>query len=162
MKWVVTVPEDVAGISSTYLLIKAAISFVIDTCDQVPLMLWKMQDQKLWTLPWCSFSRWGRERFAFSYNFKGCLYFVYDSVQPVAPQITQNTLLTIVDASLMSIFRIWHGTHRHSSSSPRRPIRQKQTVMYQWQCLTINSSISERDDKYSNPKCGTGDCNWWV
>jgi len=45
MKYVVTVPEDVAGISRTYLPIPAAISCIIDACDQAPLILPKMQDQ---------------------------------------------------------------------------------------------------------------------
>jgi len=60
MKYVVTVLEDVAGISSTYLPIKAAISLLMDACDQVPLMLPKMQDQKLLTLRSHSFSRCSR------------------------------------------------------------------------------------------------------
>ena len=54
MKYVVTVPEDVAGISRTYLPIKAAISFCMDAFDQAPLILPKMQDQILLTLCWCS------------------------------------------------------------------------------------------------------------
>jgi hypothetical protein len=45
MKSVVTVPEDVATISGTYLPIEAAISFHMDGCDQAPLILPKMQDQ---------------------------------------------------------------------------------------------------------------------
>ena len=50
MKQVVTVLEDVAGISRTYLLIKPAISLFMDACDQAPLLLRKMQDQKSLTL----------------------------------------------------------------------------------------------------------------
>jgi hypothetical protein len=50
MKKVVTVPEDVARIYCTYLLIKAALSFFIDACDQAPLILPKMQDQISMTL----------------------------------------------------------------------------------------------------------------
>ena len=45
MKWVFTVPEDVVRISCTYLPIKAAISMIVDACDQAPLRLPKMQDQ---------------------------------------------------------------------------------------------------------------------
>jgi len=62
MKSVVTVPEDVAWISHTYLHIKAAISFFMDACNQAPLIVPKMQDQKLLTLCWRSFSGFGRER----------------------------------------------------------------------------------------------------
>ena len=46
----VTVPEDMAAISHTHLPIKAAISSFLDTSDQVPLILPKMQDQKSSTL----------------------------------------------------------------------------------------------------------------
>jgi len=46
MKYVVTVPEDVARISRTYLPTQAAISFYyMDAFDQAPLILPKMQDQ---------------------------------------------------------------------------------------------------------------------
>jgi len=44
----------VARISSTYLPIKAAISFSMDAFDQAPLILPKMQDQILLTLCWRS------------------------------------------------------------------------------------------------------------
>jgi len=43
MKYVVTVPEDVAEISCTYLPRKAAISLFMDAWDQAPLILPKMQ-----------------------------------------------------------------------------------------------------------------------
>jgi len=52
MKYFVTVPEDVARTSHTYLPIKAAISFFMDVCDQAPLILPKMQDQISLTLCW--------------------------------------------------------------------------------------------------------------
>jgi len=45
MTSVVTVPEDVAGISRTCLPIKAAIFLSMDACDHGPLILPKMQDQ---------------------------------------------------------------------------------------------------------------------
>jgi hypothetical protein len=46
MKYVVNVTEDVAGIFRTYLPIQAsAVSFFMDTCDQVPLILLKMKGQ---------------------------------------------------------------------------------------------------------------------
>ena len=54
MKEVVTVPEDVARISHTYLPIKASISIFMDACDQGPLILPKMQDQISLTLCWRS------------------------------------------------------------------------------------------------------------
>jgi len=45
MTYVVTVQEDVAGISRTYLPIMAAITLFMDACDQAPLILPQMQDQ---------------------------------------------------------------------------------------------------------------------
>jgi hypothetical protein len=41
---VVTVPENVAGIFHTYLPIKAAIEFFMDTCDHAPHILLQMHD----------------------------------------------------------------------------------------------------------------------
>ena len=46
MKYVVTVPEDVSGISRTYLPIRASIRLFIDACDQAPLIIPTMEDQK--------------------------------------------------------------------------------------------------------------------
>jgi len=46
MKSVVTVQEAVTGISLAYLPITAANSLFRDVCDQVPLRLHRMQDQK--------------------------------------------------------------------------------------------------------------------
>jgi len=54
MKYVVTVPEIVAGISRTYLPIKAAMCCFMDARDQAPLILPKLQDQISLTLCWCS------------------------------------------------------------------------------------------------------------
>jgi hypothetical protein len=47
MKSIVTVWEDVAEISWTYLPIKAVISMFMDVCGQVLLILPKMQEEKL-------------------------------------------------------------------------------------------------------------------
>jgi len=80
MKSVVTVPEDVVGISHTYLPIKAAISVFMDACDQSPLIIRKMPQQKSLTLCKRSFSKWGRERFSFSFGYNGGEYCVYDCV----------------------------------------------------------------------------------
>ena len=80
MKSVVTVPEDVVGISHTYLPIKAAISVFMDACDQSPLIIRKMPQQKSLTLCKRSFSKWGREHFSFSFGYNGGEYCVYDCV----------------------------------------------------------------------------------
>jgi len=57
---VVTIPEGVVAISRTCLPIKAAISFIMNACDQAPLILPKMQDQKLLKLYCRSFLGCGR------------------------------------------------------------------------------------------------------
>jgi hypothetical protein len=50
MKKVITMPEDVVGLSSTYGTIKAAISFFLDASDQVTLIPLKMYDPTTLTL----------------------------------------------------------------------------------------------------------------
>jgi len=77
------------------------------TYDQVPLILPKMQHQKSLKLHWRSFSSWGKERFPLSFHDKRSQYCVYDYEQSVAPQITQNTPLTILDALLMLLYKMW-------------------------------------------------------
>jgi hypothetical protein len=56
MKWVVTVPEDAAGLFCTYQTMKATIRLFMNACDEALLILSKMQDRKLLTLRWHSFS----------------------------------------------------------------------------------------------------------
>jgi len=69
----------------------------IDNTSHIALWLTMMHGQQSLTLRWCSFSRWGRDHVAFSASCKSSQYFVYDCLQPVTPQITQNTWPTIVD-----------------------------------------------------------------
>jgi len=92
-----------------------------------------MQDQKLLTLHSCSFSRWDSEHFAVSSFYKGGQYFVYECVQPVSPQITQDTWPTIIDTLLTFIFRMMSGACLCSFWFLRRPIHQNQ----QW-CTNVN------------------------
>jgi hypothetical protein len=70
MKYIVTVPEDVARISRTYLPIQAAIFFFLDVCNQAPLILPKIQDQTALTLCRRSFSGcgWVRENVCFAHQ----------------------------------------------------------------------------------------------
>jgi len=69
-----------------------------------------MGGQQLLTLHWCSFSTWGRVRFTFSFAYQGSQYSVYDYIQPVALQITQDTWPTILDAPLTPIFMMGHAS----------------------------------------------------
>jgi len=68
-----------------------------------------MEDQQLLTLRWRPFSWWGREHFTFSFAYKDSQYFVYDYVQPIAAQITQDTWPRIVDAPLTLILMMGQG-----------------------------------------------------
>jgi len=81
----------------------------MDACDQEPLILPQMQNQKSLTLHWRSSSEWGREHVTMFLAYKGSQYLVYDYLQPVAPQITQDTLPTIIDAPFTLIFKMAHG-----------------------------------------------------
>jgi len=69
----------------------------IDHNSHISLWLGMMEGQESWTLCWHSFSRWGRESFALSFAYKGSQYSVYDNLQPVTPQISQDTWPTFVD-----------------------------------------------------------------
>jgi len=46
----------------------------MDTCDQGPLRLPKMQDHQLLTVHWRSLSGWGRERLSTCLLYNGCQY----------------------------------------------------------------------------------------
>ena len=153
------VPENVAGISHAYSPIQAAISLFMDGCDQVPHILPKMQNKKSSTLRWHSFPRWGGERCAFSFPYKGGQYFVYDCVRPVAHRITLDTCPTIVYTPLTLIFRLWQGASLCPLWSLRRPINQKQTVTYRCQYFAINSNTSECDHAWWIPTGRAGDWN---
>jgi len=72
-------------------------------CNVSPRRLQKIHDPELLTLHWHSFSWWGRERFTFSFAYTGSQYFVYDNLQPIAPQITEDTWPRIFDAPLTLI-----------------------------------------------------------
>ena len=94
----------------------------IDHSGQIMLWLTIMESQQSLPLCWCSFSRWGRECFTFYFDYKGSQYFIYDNLQPVTPQITQDTQLTIVDALLMFICKVGQWGCRQLCWLERRPI----------------------------------------
>ena len=73
-----------------------------------------MEGQQLLTLRGRWFSRWGRERFTFSFAYQGSQYSVYDYMEPVTLQITQDTWPTIMGALLTLIFHDWAGSTLHS------------------------------------------------
>jgi hypothetical protein len=73
--------------------------------------------------------------------------------------ITEDARLNIVDALLMLIFRMWFGAWVFLFYTSRRLVRRKWTVTYRGQYFTINSSISECDNKCetrnAEPEIGT-------
>jgi len=83
----------------------------IDHNSHIALWLTMMQGQQLLTLHWRRFSRWGREYFTFPFASKGSQYFGYDYLQPVTPQITQDTQPIMIDALLMLVFKIGQGEY---------------------------------------------------
>ena len=88
----------------------------IDRNGQMVLWLAMMGGQQSFTLHWRSFLRWGRERFTSSGFYEGGHYFIYDCLQPVTPQITQDTRPTIVDAPLTLICKMGRGGYRNMIS----------------------------------------------
>jgi len=63
--------QDGAGTESRlFLPLKAANTSFMDVCNQSPVRLPKMQDQKSLVLSWCTFSGWGRERIAIIFPLK--------------------------------------------------------------------------------------------
>jgi len=90
MQSAATVPEAVMEISQASLLPKAAMTLRMNACDQAPIIVPKMQDEKSLTLHWCSFSSWGMEAITISFANQGGQWLVYALRQPIARQITQN------------------------------------------------------------------------
>jgi len=77
-------------------------------CAKINVMpcLWYMQDLKLLMLRWCSFSGFCREHVAVVFAFKGCQYLINGCLEPIRTEITQDTMLTIVDTPLTLILRL--------------------------------------------------------
>jgi hypothetical protein len=61
----------------TILQIKEAITSIMDTCHSAALGWYKMQHTKSLTLCWRSFSDWGCDHVAFSFDHKVCQYVDY-------------------------------------------------------------------------------------
>jgi len=83
--------------------IKAANTSFMTICNLSPPILPRIHDQESLTLHWRSISWWGRKCFTFSVAYKGSQYFVYDNLQPIAPQISQDTWPRIIGAPLTFI-----------------------------------------------------------
>jgi len=103
------VQEIVAMLSLTFLPIRAANTFNTHYSNQVTDSLPDLQNEKSLMLCWRSLSKWGMEHIAFSFDYKGSLYLIYECLQPIATQITQDAGRRMVEAPLTPIFRIGKG-----------------------------------------------------
>ena len=135
------------GNRACYLPIKASNSWYIDVCDHSPVGLPKVQEQKLLTLCWRSFSEWGRECVTFSFAYKCSLYLIYKHLHPIATQITQDARPKIIDSPLTLVLRIGQGVFLTCFWVQRRTIHQKRTTIYEWQHFAICNRISECNHK---------------
>jgi len=77
----------------------------IDHNGNIALRLTIIEEQQLLKIRQRSFSHWGRKCFSFHFANKGSQYFVYDTLQTVAPQISQDTRPRIVAGPLTLILR---------------------------------------------------------
>jgi hypothetical protein len=87
------------------------------------IVLWLtiIEGEQLLTLHWHLFSRWGRERCTVSLAYQGSQDSIYDYLQTVAPQITQDTRLTIVNIPLTLIFMMAQGGYYNLFCMWRQP-----------------------------------------
>jgi hypothetical protein len=83
----------------------------IDHNGHIALRVTIMKGQQSLTLRRHSFSSWGREHFTFSCAYQRSQYSVYEYLQPVIPQITNDTGPTIVNAALTLIFMMVQGRY---------------------------------------------------
>jgi len=77
---------------------------IMDLCDKVSLLLPKMQNHKSLSLHGRSFSSRRREGIAIAFAYKGSQSFLYDCMQPIIHQMTQDARPKTIDAPLTLIF----------------------------------------------------------
>ena len=89
--------------------IKGGNTSIMWTPCQIAFLLPDLHDQKLLTLRRRSFSRWGRERFAFFFASKGCQYCCY--FKPLLNYFIITRLIRpkIVDTLLMLTIKMGQG-----------------------------------------------------
>ena len=111
VKYVQDIPTTSSGTLTTNFIHRAATecswafwctrtvkTMYIDNNSHIALWSTMIQGQQSLMLRWRSFSIWGREDVAFSSSYKCSKFFVYDSLQPVAPRITHDPRPAIVDS----------------------------------------------------------------
>jgi len=114
--------------------------------SHIALWLTSKQGQQLLLLHWCSFSRWYRERFAYSFSHEGGQYFLHGWQQPIAPLITQDTRPTIIDALETLIFSMGKDACLCLFWWLTWPIHPEQTLLCKFQHFAMSSSIFKWDD----------------
>jgi len=78
------------SMTCTMLQENAAMTLYMNYYNTAILRLCKMQDQKLWTLCWHSFSEWGSKGITVVFATKGGQYLIYGCLQPITTKIPQN------------------------------------------------------------------------
>jgi len=85
---------------------KAATTSYINYCHIVTLGVPKIQRQQSLTLQWRTVSACDRECAAIFFNSKESQYFVYEWLQPIATNVTQDGQVKIINAPLTLILRM--------------------------------------------------------
>jgi len=126
-------PHRAGSMSFSLFLIEVANALFMTVCNLLACWLPKIHDQQSLTLGRCTFSRLGREYVIVCFSYKDGQYFVFDRLQPVPLQITQDTWPTIFDAPLMLISKIGQAGYRGLCCLSRRPeIHLWLCATYQW------------------------------
>jgi hypothetical protein len=71
---------------------------------------------------WCLFSAWAREPANIILDLEGSQYHVYEWLQPIATEVTQDAQLIIVHAPLKLIFTMWQWWCRLLICQDRSPV----------------------------------------
>jgi len=116
------VHDGAGSVLLSLLPIKPANTAFMTICNLLTRRLPKIHDRGSLMHRCRSFSWWGRENCPVSFTYEGSQCFVYDNLQPIAQQITQDTWLRIVDVPLTLILPwvfphhaiIWFGVVYHS------------------------------------------------
>jgi len=93
----------------------------IDNNGHIELWLTMMQGHQSLLLYWLSFSRWGREGFAFPCTYKGGHFFVSDCIQPVTPKIAKDWPPIIIDTPLIHTIKMGQTGYSNRTCLWRQP-----------------------------------------
>jgi hypothetical protein len=115
------------SLSLSILPMKTSYQSFMYGCNQSPCRLTMMAGQTLLTLHCRSLSECGREGVSFSFAFKCSLYHIYERLNPIATQITQDTRREIIHPGLARqevagriAGQFWNRTELFVQSNPTR------------------------------------------